>query len=147
MGIHAADHPIVERQDEDCFDAWLRRKQKEKDEPWAFSSEVDGSSLRDYLSVNNDEWVNVWAWVVHLCLLVKVFDSVLCSSDIRGLSDNTHGRVFSILVHANPLTWYRYQFFLHSPQPPFRGGLNNEWVVFKRIHSIDWINQLIRSLV
>ena len=91
MGIHAADHPIVEHQDEDCFDAWLRRKQKEKDEPWAFSSEVDGSSLRDYLSVNNDEWVNVWAWVAHLCLLVIVFNSILCSSDILRLLDNTKG--------------------------------------------------------
>tara|TARA_B100000482_G_scaffold164269_1_gene127744 strand:- start:294 stop:431 length:138 start_codon:yes stop_codon:yes gene_type:complete len=45
MGIHAADHPIVEHQDEDSFDAWLRRKQKEKEEPWDFSAEVENSSL------------------------------------------------------------------------------------------------------
>ena len=50
MGIHAADHPIVENQDEDCFDAWLRRKQKEKEEPWAFTAEVDGSRMHDYSS-------------------------------------------------------------------------------------------------
>ena len=45
MGIYAADHPIVEHQDEDSFDAWLRRKQKEKEEPWDFSAEVESSSL------------------------------------------------------------------------------------------------------
>ena len=54
MGIHAADHPIDEHQDEDCFDAWLRRKQKEKEEPWAFPSEIDGCSLHDHLFVLRD---------------------------------------------------------------------------------------------
>ena len=54
MGIHAADRPIVEHQDEDCFDAWLRRKQKEKEEPWAFPSEIDGCSLHDHLFVLRD---------------------------------------------------------------------------------------------
>ena len=54
MGIHAADHPIVEHQDEDCFDAWLRRKQKEKKEPWAFPSEIDECSLHDHLIALSD---------------------------------------------------------------------------------------------
>ena len=54
MGIHAADHPIVDHQDEDCFDAWLRRKQKEKEEPWAFPLEIDGCSLHDHLFVLRD---------------------------------------------------------------------------------------------
>ena len=45
MGIYAADHPIVEHQDEDSFDAWLRRKQKEKEEPWDFSADVERGSL------------------------------------------------------------------------------------------------------
>ena len=54
MGIHAADHPIVENQDEDCFDAWLRRKQKEKEEPWAFTAEVDGSCMHDYSSAKTN---------------------------------------------------------------------------------------------
>ena len=51
MSIHAADHPIVEHQDEDSFDAWLRRKQKEKEEPWDFSAEVERSSFYDDLAV------------------------------------------------------------------------------------------------
>jgi len=54
MGIHAADHPIVEHQDEDSFDAWLRRKQKEKEEPWDFSAEVESSSFYDALAIQID---------------------------------------------------------------------------------------------
>ena len=46
MGIYAADHPIVEHQDEDSFDAWLRRKQKEKEEPWDFSAEVRAAACK-----------------------------------------------------------------------------------------------------
>ena len=54
MGIHAADYPIVEHQDEDSFDAWLRRKQKEKEEPWDFSAEVESSSFYDALAIQID---------------------------------------------------------------------------------------------
>ena len=39
MGIHPADRPILEHQDEDSFDAWLKRKSDVMEEPWVFPSE------------------------------------------------------------------------------------------------------------
>ena len=47
MGIYSADYPIVEHQDEDSFNAWLKRKRKEKEEPWAFDSELEVRSFCD----------------------------------------------------------------------------------------------------
>ena len=44
MGIHPADRPILEPQDEDSFDAWLKRKSNVVEEPWVFPSEKADAS-------------------------------------------------------------------------------------------------------
>ena len=35
MGIHPADQPLLEQQEEDSFEAWQKRRAKEAEEPWA----------------------------------------------------------------------------------------------------------------
>ena len=42
MGIHLADRPILE-QDEDSFEAWLKRKSNEVEKPWTFPDEGAGA--------------------------------------------------------------------------------------------------------
>ena len=42
MGIHPADRPILE-QDEDSFEAWLKRKSNEVEKPWTFPDEAAGA--------------------------------------------------------------------------------------------------------
>ena len=45
MGMHPADHPILENEDEDSFEAWLKRKAKESEEPWIFPE--DGAAATE----------------------------------------------------------------------------------------------------
>ncbi len=39
MGIHPADQPLLEQQEEDSFEAWQKRRAKEAEEPWALPDE------------------------------------------------------------------------------------------------------------
>ena len=43
MGIHPADQPLLEQQEEDSFEAWQKRRAKEAEEPWAFPDDGAGS--------------------------------------------------------------------------------------------------------
>ena len=43
MGIHPADQPLLEQQEEDSFEAWQKRRAKETEEPWAFPDDGGGS--------------------------------------------------------------------------------------------------------
>jgi len=42
MGIHPADQPILEQQDEDSFEAWQKRREKDAEEPWALPDDDVG---------------------------------------------------------------------------------------------------------
>ena len=44
MGIHPADQPLLEQQEEDSFEAWQKRRAKEAEEPWAFPYDGAGST-------------------------------------------------------------------------------------------------------
>ena len=43
MGIHLADPPLLEQQDEDSFEAWQNHGLKEAKETWAFPDDGAGS--------------------------------------------------------------------------------------------------------
>ena len=43
MGIHPADQPLLEQQEED-IEAWQKRRAKEAEEPWAFPDDGAGST-------------------------------------------------------------------------------------------------------
>ena len=44
MGIHPANQPLLEQQEEDSFEAWQKRRAKEAEEPWAFPDDGAGSA-------------------------------------------------------------------------------------------------------
>ena len=45
MGMHPADQPLLEQQDEDSFEAWQNRRLEKAEEPWAFPD--DGAEYKE----------------------------------------------------------------------------------------------------